>query len=90
MSWRWCSIWALPLSHDTVVQLIFLLDVGMVATGPVAPFTVVTAENGGQLLLGHSVGRQGDGALLSQTPAVLHNKPHRQGRRKLLEIWLNW
>lgn len=64
---------ASPLSHDTVMQLILLFDVGMIPTGPLAAFTVVTAEDGGQLLLGHSVGGQGDGAFLSQAPAVLHN-----------------
>lgn len=62
---------ALPLSHDTVMQLVFLLDVGMVSAGAVAALTVVTAEGGGQLPLGHAVGGQGDGALLRQTPAIL-------------------
>lgn len=64
---------ASPLSHDTVMQLILLFDVGMVSTRPLAAFAVVAAENGGQLLLGQPVGRQGDGAFLRQAPAVLHN-----------------
>lgn len=68
---------ALPLSHDTVMQLVFLLDVGMVSAGAVAALTVVTAEGGGQLPLGHAVGGQGDGALLCQTTAVLQQ----MGRR---------
>lgn len=67
----------LPLSHDTVMQLILLLDVGMVSAGAVAALTVVTAEGGGQLPLGHAVGGQGDGALLCQTTAVLQQ----MGRR---------
>lgn len=54
------------------MQLVLLLDVGMVAAGPLAALAVVAAEDGGQLLLGHPVGRQGDGALLSQAPTVLH------------------
>lgn len=70
----------LPLSHDTVMQLVLLFDVGMIPTGPLAAFTVVTAEDGGQLLLGHPVRRQGDGAFLSQAPAVLH-KAQRNRRR---------
>lgn len=53
------------------MQLILLLDVGMVSAGAVAALTVVTAEGGGQLPLGHAVGGQGDGALLRQTPAIL-------------------
>lgn len=64
----------LPLSHDTVMQLVLLFDVGMVPTGPLAAFTVVTAEDGGQLLLGHPVWGEGDGSFLSQAPAVLQNK----------------
>ena len=71
---------ASPLSHDTVMQLVLLFDVGMIPTGPLAAFAVVTAEDGGQLLLGHPVGRQGDGAFLSQAPAVLHNKAQRKRR----------
>ena len=55
------------------MQLVLLLDVGMIPTGPLTAFTVVTAEDGGQLLLGYSVGGKGDGAFLSQTPTVLHS-----------------
>lgn len=69
---------ASPLSHDTVMQLVLLLDVGMIPTGPLAPFTVVTAEDGGQLLLGHPVGGEGDGAFFSQTPTILHNMAQRK------------
>lgn len=54
------------------MQLVLLLDVGMIPIGPLAAFTVVTAEDGGQLLLGHPIGGEGDGAFLSQAPAVLH------------------
>lgn len=50
----------------------------MIPTSPLAAFTVVTAEDGGQLLLGHPVGRQWDGAFLSQAPAVLHDKAQRK------------
>lgn len=64
---------ALRFSHDTVMQLVLLFDVGMVATGPLAAFTVVTAEDGGQLLLGHPVGWKGDGAFLCQAPTVLQS-----------------
>lgn len=71
---------ASPLSHDTVMQLFLLFDVGMISTCPLAAFAVVTAENGGQLLLGQPVGRQGNGAFLSQAPAVLHNKAQRKRR----------
>lgn len=63
-----------PLPHDTVRQLFLLFDVGMITARSLAAFAVVTAENGGQLLLGHPVGGQGDGAFLGQAPAVLHNK----------------
>lgn len=69
-----------PFSHDTVMQLVLLFDVGMIPTGPVAAFAVVTAEDGGQLLLGHPVWRQRDGAFLSQAPAVLYNKAQRNTR----------
>lgn len=62
---------ASPLSHDTVMQLLLLLDVGMIPTGPLAAFAVVTAEDRGQFLLGHPVGWKGDGAFLCQAPAVL-------------------
>lgn len=55
------------------MELILLFDVSMIPTGPVTAFTVVTAENGGQLLLGHPVRWQGDGALLCQAPAILQN-----------------
>lgn len=72
---------ASPLSHDTVMQLFLLFDVGMISTCPLAAFAVVTAENGGQLLLGQPVGRQGNGAFLSQAPAVLHNKAQRKRRQ---------
>ena len=73
-----CITWTqirrvLPFSHDTVMQLIFLFDVGMVATGPLAAFAVVTAEDGGQLLLGNPVGWKGDGAFLCQAPTVLQS-----------------
>lgn len=61
-----------PLSHDTEMQLILLFDVGMVPTGTLAAFAVVTAEDGGQLLLWHPVWGEWDGALLSQAPPVLH------------------
>lgn len=67
-----------PLSHDTVLQLVFLLDVGMIPTGPLAAFTVVTAEDGGQLLLGYPVGGKGDGALLGQAPTILHKTRERK------------
>lgn len=60
-----------PLPHDAVMQLVLLLDVGMLGAGPLAAFAVVAAEDGGQLLLGQPVGRQRDGALLRQAPAVL-------------------
>lgn len=63
-----------PLPHDTVRQLFLLFNVGMISARSLAAFAVVTAENGGQLLLGHPVGGQGDGAFLSQAPAVLHSK----------------
>lgn len=63
-----------PLPHDTVRQLFLLFDVGMISARSLAAFAVVTAENGGQLLLGHPVGGQGDGAFLGQAPAVLHNE----------------
>lgn len=63
-----------PLPHETVRQLFLLFNVGMISTRSLAAFAVVTAENGGQLLLGHPVGGQGDGAFLSQAPAVLHKK----------------
>lgn len=58
------------LSHDTEMQLILLFDVGMVPTGTLAAFAVVTAEDGGQLLLWHPVWGEWDGALLSQAPPV--------------------
>lgn len=61
-----------PLPHDAVMQLVLLFDVGMLGAGPLASFTVVAAEDGGQLLLGQPVGRQRDGAFLRQAPAVLH------------------
>lgn len=61
-----------PLPHDTVRQLFLLFNVGMISACSLAAFAVVTAENGGQLLLGHPVGGQGDGAFLGQAPAVLH------------------
>lgn len=67
-----------PLSHDTVMQLVLLFDVGMIATRPLAAFAVVAAEYGGQLLLGHPVGWKGDGALLCQAPTVLQNMSHRK------------
>lgn len=60
------------------MQLVLLLDVGMIPTGPLAALTVVTAEDGGQLLLGHPVGGEGDGAFLSQAPTVLHNMSKRE------------
>lgn len=60
------------------MQLVLLLDVG-IPTGPLAAFTVVTTEDGGQLLLGHSVGGEGDGAFLSQASPVLHNNAQRKG-----------
>lgn len=60
-----------PLSHDAVMQLVLLFDVGVVGAGPLAAFAVVAAEDGGQLLLGQPVGRQRDGAFLRQAPAVL-------------------
>lgn len=59
------------------MQVVLLLDVGMVSTGPLAAFAVVTAEDGGQLLLGHPVGRKRDGALLCQAPTVLQTMSHR-------------
>lgn len=69
------------------MQLVLLFDVGMIPTGPLAAFAVVTAEDGGQLLLGHPVGRQGDGAFLSQAPAVLHkaqrNRRHLNNRNHI-------
>lgn len=87
-----------PLSHDTVMQVFLLFDEGMISTCPLAAFAIVTAENGGQLLLGHSVRRQGDGAFLSQAPSVLHkaqsksrhfnNKIHEQVV-KLVNVFLN-
>ena len=60
------------------MQLVLLLDVGMIPAGPLAAFTVVTAEDGGQLLLGHPVGGKGDGTFLSQAPTVLHNMAQRK------------
>lgn len=60
-----------PLPHDAVMQLVLLFDVGVIRTGPLTAFAVVAAEDGRQLLLGQSVGRQRDGALLRQAPAVL-------------------
>lgn len=68
-----------PLPHDAVVQLVLLLDVGMVGAGPLAAFAVVAAEDGGQLLLGQPVGGQRDGALLRQAPAVLRPQWGRGG-----------
>lgn len=62
---------ALPFSHDTVMQILLLLDVGMIPAGPLAAFAVVTAENWSQFLLGHPVGWKRDGAFLCQAPAVL-------------------
>lgn len=70
---------ASPLSYYIVMQLVLLLDVGMIPTGPLAAFAVVTAEDGGQLLLGHPVGGKGDGAFLSQAPAVLHKAKRKGG-----------
>lgn len=67
-----------PLSHDSVMQL-FLFDVCMISTGPLAALAVVTAENGGQLLFGHPCWRQGDGAFLCQSPTVLQE--HRGDRQ---------
>lgn len=67
-----------PLSHDSVMQL-FLFDVCMISAGPLAALTVVTAENGGQLLFGHPCWRQGDGAFLCQSPTVLQE--HRGDRQ---------
>lgn len=60
-----------PLSHRSVVELFFLLDVSMVRAASLATLALVTAEDGGQLLLGYAIWRQRDGALLSQTPTVL-------------------
>lgn len=60
------------------MQLILLLDVGMIPTGPLAAFTVVAAEDGGQLLLGHPVWRKRDGAFLSQAPTILRNMAKRK------------
>lgn len=68
-----------PLSHYTVMQLVLLLDVGMIPTGPLAALAVVTAEDGGQLLLGNPVGGKGDGAFFSQAPAVLHTAKRKGG-----------
>lgn len=69
-----------PLPHDTVRRLVLLFNVGMISACSLAAFAVVAAENGGQLLLGHPVGGQGDGAFLGQAPAVLHKTQikHRQ------------
>lgn len=67
------------------MKLVFLLDVAMIPAGPFAPFTVVTAEDGGQLLLGHAVGGQRDGALLSEAAAILDNKAHAQERSEHLD-----
>lgn len=60
-----------PLSHCSVVELFFLLDVSMVCAASLATLALVTAEDGGQLLLGYASWRQRDGTLLSQTPTVL-------------------
>lgn len=60
------------------MQLVLLFDEGMIPTGPLAAFTVVTAEDGGQLLLGHPVGGKGDGAFLSQASTILHNMAKRK------------
>lgn len=79
---------ASPLSHDIVMQLFLLFDVSMVSTRTLAAFAVVTAENGGQLLLGQPVGRQGNGAFLSQAPAVLHNNT--QGKVRHLNNRINF
>lgn len=62
------------------MQLVLLFDVGMIPTGSIAAFTVVAAEDGGQLLLGHPVGGKGDGAFLCQASSVLHGKAHGRGR----------
>lgn len=59
------------LSHRSVVELFFLLDVSMVCAASLATLALVTAEDGGQLLLGYASWRQRDGALFSQTPTVL-------------------
>lgn len=59
------------LSHCSVVELLFLLDVSMVCAASLTTLALVTAEDGGQLLLGYASWRQRDGALLSQTPTVL-------------------
>ncbi len=67
-----------PLSHDSVMQL-FLFDVCMISAGPLTALTVVTAENGGQLLFGHPCWRQGDGTFLCQSPTVLQE--HRGERQ---------
>lgn len=67
-----------PLSHDRVMQL-FLFNVCMISTGPLAALAVVAAENGGQLLFGHPCWRQGDGAFLCQSPTVLQE--HRGDRQ---------
>lgn len=60
------------------MQLVLLLDVGMIPTGPLAAFTVVTAEDGGQLLLGYPVWWEGDGAFLGQASTVLHSTTDRK------------
>lgn len=72
------TVGASPLSHDTIMQLVLLLDVGIVPTGPLAAFTVVTTEDGGQLLLGNPIGGEGDSAFLSQAAPVLHNKAQKK------------
>lgn len=63
--------WNSLLSHRSVVELFFLLDVSMVCAASLATLALVTAEDGGQLLLGYASWRQRDGALFSQTPTVL-------------------
>lgn len=81
---------ASPFSHDTVMQVVLLLDVGMVPTGPLAAFAVVTAEDGGQLLLGHPVRRKRNGALLCQAPTVLQSMSHTEQRtfqQQNLQTW---
>ena len=70
-----------PLSHDTVLQVVLLLDVGMVPTSSLAPLAVVAAKDGGQLLLGDAGWGEGDGALLCQTPTVLQS--HREETRRV-------
>lgn len=72
-----------PLPHDAVMQLVLLFDVGMVGASPLAAFAVIAAEDGGQLLLGQSVGRQRDGAFLRQAPAVLLAQEGKKHRRQL-------